>query len=534
METSKSALQKSRIHYRQLVEDLGDIIFTIDMKGNFAFISNQAKEIAGYKPEKMVGRNIKEFLTSKSVSVFEENFHRQLQGETLHPYEIEFTSGNGRQIPMEINTSLLFDTKGQFIAMGGIARDMTEHKRLEDELLQAHKMEMLGTLAGGVAHDFNNILHTISGFTEILLMGKTEHNPDYKGLIHIKTQTTHASELTQQLLTFSRKAGSQLQPLNLNSEIDKLKEIITRSIPRMIDIEFRQPDKLEPIKADPNQIEQIIMNLIINARDAMSSCTDGTVESPNGGKLIIRTENITLDEKYCRDHPGTVPGKYILLTVSDNGTGMDKNIIEHIFEPFYTTKKVNKGTGLGLAMVHGIVKNHNGYIQCHSVLGQGTTFKIYLPVLEVEEKIERTEQRVQEKIVGGTETILLVDDRNAILELGKAFLEPCGYTVITAETGEEAIEILSKAHDLPSAPDLVILDLNMPGMGGYECLKQLLKMDPDTNIIIASGYSTDFQKKKIYEIGAKGFIAKPYQMKQVQKMVRQMLDEDSNPTQPFN
>jgi signal transduction histidine kinase len=334
--------------------------------------------------------------------------------ETVHPYEIKFVAADGRYVPMEINTSLLH----------------------------------VGTLAGGIAHDFNNIIQGISGFTEILLLGKKKNAPDYKKLTHIKTQAFRASELTGQLLAFSRKAESRLQPLDLNGEIEKLKEVFVRTVPKMINIRFHLSGKLNLVNADPNQIEQIVMNLIINARDAMA----------DGGELIVWTENATLEGRYCQTLQGAAPGEYVLLAVSDTGMGMDRDVVEHIFEPFYTTKEVDKGTGLGLAMVYGIVKNHNGHVYCESMPDQGTTFKIYLPVVKGESISQNADGTLEQEVIGGTETILLVDDEEAILEVGKEFLEHSGYTVIKAESGEEAIEIVSKGHD--SSPDLIILDLS--------------------------------------------------------------------------
>jgi len=284
----------------------------------------------------------------------------------------------------------------------------------------------------------------------------------------------------------------------------------------MIDIRFHLSGKLNLVNADPNQIEQIIMNLIINARDAM----------PDGGELIVRTQNVTLEGKDCQTLQGAAPGEYVLLAVSDTGMGMDRDVMEHIFEPFYTTKEVNKGTGLGLAMVYGIVKNHNGYIYCESMPGQGTTFKIYLPVVKGESISQNADGTLEQEVIGGTETILLVDDDGSVLEVGKEFLEHSGYTVITAESGEEAIEIVSKGHD--SSPDLIILDLNMPGMGGYKCLNELLKIDSRINVLVASGYSAQVDEKTLRETGARGFIAKPYQMKEMLKMVRRILDDESD------
>jgi PAS domain S-box-containing protein len=516
LENSETALHESETHYRQLIENMGDMVFTTDLKGNFTFISNDKKCIAGYEQANLLGRNIKDILLAESVAIFEENSKKQILGETIHPYEVTFVAADGRYAPAEINTSLFYGMEANLVGIEGTVRDMTERKRLEDELFQARKMEAIGTLAGGISHDFNNIIQGISGFTEILLLGKKENDPDYKKLTIIKRQALRASELTMQLLAFSRKAESRFQPLDLNHEIEMLKEIIVRTIPRMIDIRFHLSGKLNPVNADPNQIEQIIMNLVINARDAMG----------DDGRLVVQTENVTLEGKYCQTLPEVAPGEYVLLAVSDTGLGMDKDVEEHIFEPFYTTKEVDKGTGLGLAMVYGIVKNHNGYIYCESMPGQGTTFKIYLPVLKGEKSSQNAGGTLERKVIGGTETILLVDDEEAILEVGKGFLEHSGYTVITAESGEEAIEIVSKAHT--SSSDLIILDLNMPGMGGYKCLQELLKIDAGINILVASGYSAEFEEKTLREAGARGFIAKPYQMKAILKMVRGMLDDESD------
>jgi len=515
LEKSEAALRESEMHYRQLIENIGDIVFTTDLEGNITFVSKNVAGTINYEPANLLGRNIKDLLLTESVAILEENFKKQLLSEIVHPYEVKFVAADKRYVPVEINTSLLHDTEGNSVGIEGTIRDMTEHKRLESELFQARKMEAIGTLAGGIAHDFNNIIQGISGLTEILLLGKKKNDPDYEKLTHIKTQAFRASELTRQLLAFSRKAESRLQPLDLNGEIERLKEVFVRTIPKMIDIRFHLSGKLNLVNADANQIEQIIMNLIINARDAM----------PDGGELIVRTENVTLEGKDCQTLQGAAPGEYVLLAVSDTGMGMDRDVMEHIFEPFYTTKEVNKGTGLGLAMVYGIVKNHNGYIYCESMPGQGTTFKIYLPVVTGEDISQNADGTLEQEVIGGTETILLVDDNKSVLEVGKEFLEHSGYTVITAESGEEAIEIVSKGQD-PS-PDLIILDLNMPGMGGYKCLNELLKIDSRINVLVASGYSAQVDEKTLRETGARGFIAKPYQMKTMLKMVRRVLDDAS-------
>jgi CheY-like chemotaxis protein len=279
----------------------------------------------------------------------------------------------------------------------------------------------------------------------------------------------------------------------------------------MIDIEMQLKSDLNIINADSAQIEQVIMNLGINARDAM----------PAGGKLIIETENVVLDEAYCRTHLGAVPGNYVMLSISDNGTGMDKDTLEHIFEPFYTTKDPGEGTGLGLAIVYGIVKDHRGYITCYSELEEGTIFRIFLPVIQPD-RMEDSEQPANTKIRGGTETILLVDDDRSVRELAEEMLHRFGYTVIAAGDGEEALEIYRESQaDIP----LVILDLIMPGMGGHKCLEELLNIDPAQKVIIASGYSAGGQAAEALKSGSRGYIKKPFEIGPMLKMVRQVLDQ---------
>ena len=371
-------------------------------------------------------------------------------------------------------------------------------------------MEAVGTLAGGIAHDFNNLLQAISGYTQILSMGKSRSDSDYNLLKAIDKTVYRAADLVNQLLIFGRKVESKLSPVDLNQEVKQVSKLLERTIPKMISIECHLSEGLDFINAEPVQLEQTIMNLGINARDAM----------PDGGKLIFEVENVTLDEKYCRVHPGSSLGEYVLLSVSDTGHGMDKDTLERIFEPFYTTKETGKGTGLGLAMVYGIVKSHGGYITCESEPSQGTTFRLYFPVLktEVEGIVEGPED---EKIIpGGGETILLIDDEEYILKIGKNILENFGYTTITAESGERAIEIFGREYI-----DLVILDVGMPGMGGHKCLRQLLNIDPKAKVIISSGYAANGKVRETLESGAIGFIGKPYRLKDMLNKIKDALDK---------
>ena len=395
-----------------------------------------------------------------------------------------------------------------------IAKAM-EKQKLEAQLLQAQKMEAVGTLAGGIAHDFNNIIQAISGYTQLLLMHKEADDPEYQKLKAIEHSAQRAAELTKQLLTFSRKVESKLRPVDINHEVEQVCKLLERTIPRMIGMETYLAGDLKIVNADPSQLEQIMMNLAINAKDAM----------PDGGKLVFQTKNVTLDEEHS-ERLQIGRRDCVLLSVSDTGCGMDPETVEHIFEPFYTNKEMGKGTGLGLSMVYGIVKNHGGHVTCYSEPDRGSVFRVYFPVLEAEGREQRAEEKKEEKIAGGTETILLVDDDKNLLDLGQDMLGQYGYTTIAAETGEKAVEIYNEIYIIEKRRiDLVILDIGMPGMGGHKCLKKLLGIDPDIKIILSSGYPANGKVKETLESGARDFIGKPYNLKNMLKKVREVLDK---------
>ena len=418
------------------------------------------------------------------------------EGSPRHPKEVEFLTSIANTL-----SAVILHKKAE-----------EEKMRLEVQLRQAHKMEAIGTLAGGIAHDFNNILHTISGYTQMLLMKKEPSDSDYSMLKVIEQSAMKAGDLVKQLMIFGRKVESKFRPVDLNNEVEQITQILERTIPKMISMETHLSKSLNIIDADPGQLEQIIMNLGVNARDAM----------PDGGKLVFATENIILDSTYCIAHAGAKPGEYVVLSVSDTGHGMDSETLDHIYEPFYSTKGIGEGTGLGLAMVYGIVKSHGGYIMCYSEPGQGTTFRIYFPVIRRVAEVQGETAGGEEKIVGGSETILLVDDEKILLDIGTSILEGFGYKTITAENGERAIEIFKKGKD---HIDLVILDVGMPGMGGHECLKRLHEFDPKLKVIIASGYAAHGRVKETIDAGAVDFIGKPYRLVDMVKKVRNALDQ---------
>ena len=391
-------------------------------------------------------------------------------------------------------------------------RMVNKQKRLEEELQQAQKLEAVGTLAGGVAHDFNNLLQTIQGFSEMLLYNMHEDDPSFRALNRVMDAVESGGKLTRQLLTYSRKVKSEKRPINLNDQVRQAHQLLERTIPKMIEMDLLLEEDLKLVDADPVQMEQVLMNLVINARDAM----------PEGGRLVIKTKNIRRPDKQCESHPTSTPWEGVVLSVSDTGHGMDKETRKQIFDPFFSTKAPGKGTGLGLSMVHGIVENHQGRITCRSTPGAGTSFRVYFPVAEsglgkmaVEEK--KGEQR-------GNEIILLVDDNETIRQTGEEMLARAGYTVLTASTGEMALDIYAQNSEEIA---LVLLDLIMPGMGGARCLQELLKKNAAINVVITSGYSPVDQTMKTIEAYTREFLRKPFTYEQLLTTVRKVLDGDS-------
>ena len=381
---------------------------------------------------------------------------------------------------------------------------------MKERLQHAQKMEAVGTLAGGIAHDFNNILQAILGYAQLSLFESEIPPVVRENLVQIQTSAQKATSLIRRLLVFCRKVDSQQRPIDLNHQICHVVHMLERIIPRMIQIESQLDEDLKWIKADGNLLEQILMNLGVNARDAM----------PDGGRLIFQTRNIDLDDAFCKNHPGAMPGPYVQLTVTDNGIGMTDDVRNQIFDPFFTTKKSGQGTGLGLAMVYGIVKDHDGFITCQSNPGKGTAFFLYFPAIAAEDNAAAHPEAVV-SVPGGTETILLIDDESGIRDFGQKILEKHGYTVIVAQSGEEAIETYRRWEQ---GIDLVIVDLGMPGMGGLKCIEYLKRIHPDCRMIASSGYADDDLIASAREAGAREFVAKPYFVRDLLAKIRYMMN----------
>lgn len=507
---AEEKLLRSEESYRDLIENAHDIIYSHDLEGNYTSINAAVEHITGYTREESMQMNLSQIVVPAQLDRARDMIARKLRGEKMTAYEVEILAKDGRVITVEINTKLVLQN-GVPVGIQGIARDVTERKSLEEQLSQSQKLESLGRLAGGIAHDFNNMLTAINGYSEIILRKIGDSDPMRKNIEEIKKAGIRAAMLTNQLLVFSRQQILQPEVIAINDAIAEISAMLERLIGEDIELATVFKASSGNVKADPGQLGQIVMNLAVNARDAML----------NGGKLTIETDNVFVDQDYASQHVGVLPGAYVLLTVSDTGVGIPPELQERIFEPFFTTKEVGKGTGLGLATVYGIVKQSGGGIFVYSEVGHGTTFKIYLP--RVMEKSEGPFPQTATKIepTRGSETILLVEDEEQVRALSRQVLESYGYTVIEARDGIEALDVLEStgAH-----VDLLFTDVIMPRMGGRDLTEKLLTNMPDLPVLFASGYTGDTVVRHGELDTNVNFIQKPYSLDDLARKVRDLLD----------
>ncbi len=505
---SEQDLREAEERMRLLIES-APIAIRIATQGRYSYVNPAFLNLFGYDcPEEIEGLPVEALYVEKDKRLITERNENRAMGLDVDPhYRVTGIRKDGAHIDLEAWGSQI-SYQGQRSTLRFLI-DVTESNALRAQLLQAQKMEAIGTLAGGIAHDFNNLLQTVLGYSDFMLQRKREEDQDYADLQKIYKAGTRGADLVKSLLTFSRKVDTKYVPVDLNQEITQVRHLLSRTIPKTIKIDLHLSGDLESIKADPSQVGQVLMNLGVNARDAM----------PEGGILTIETANVQLDKEYCSSHLEAMPGSYALLTFSDTGQGMSRKTLSHIFEPFFTTKERGKGTGLGLANVYGIVKQHNGHIMCYSEPGHGTTFKIYIPSIHTEKDSGAPPKETA--IPRGTETILLVEDDDEIRELGAGLLNEFGYEVITAGNGREALKTYEREG---AGISLIILDLIMPVMDGRQCLAEILRINPNARVVIASGYSETGPVNGVMAAGAKGFIQKPYSMRQLLTTVRQILD----------
>ncbi|MGO9568072.1 MAG: PAS domain S-box protein [Desulfomonilaceae bacterium] len=517
---AEEALRQSEERYRAIFNNAAAGISLTDREGRFLAVNSTSARIYGYTQEELLGLTFYDLTHPEDVDPSRRELLPLQQGQKdSYRLEKRYVRKDGKVIWAELSVSALCDARGEYAATLAVVVDITERKKSEQEreslqrqLLQAQKMEAIGTLAGGIAHDFNNLLQVILGYAEILLMKKESKDPDRKKMEVIQHAARDGADLVARILTFSRKGESRARPMDLNDEIRRVEKLLRRTLPKMIQIDLLLADDLRIIEADPAQIEQVILNLGVNAQHAL----------PEGGRLTIQTSNVSLSDEWVNTHLDAKPGEYVLLTISDTGMGIPPEVLDRIFEPFFTTKANGEGTGLGLAMVHGIVAQHGGYIRCYSELGMGTSFKIYFPASSTELLSDLAV--TGEMPAFGSETVLLVDDDDRVREITRQIIEMGGYKVLVARSGEEA---LVKCRGRKDEISLVILDLIMPGIGGKECLRELRQIQPKLKVLVASGFSDAASVQESIEMGANGFIYKPFNSKELLRQVRRVLDEAS-------
>ncbi len=507
--TDRKNAEEELIRLATAIEQSDESVMITDSRGAIVYVNPAFERTSGYSKEAAYGRNPRMLKSGEhGPEFYQVMWATLLNGNTWSGHLINRTK-NGDIYEEEATISPVKNEQGEIVNYVAVKRDVTQEALLERQLREAQKMQAIGTLTGGIAHDFNNLLQIIAGNSELLLMDTPPTALGHGELEAIHTAAKRGSDLVKRMLTFGRRVEAKLEPMDLNDEIRQVERLLYRTIPKMIETELELAEDLKLINGDISQIEQVLVNLALNSRDAM----------PDGGRLLIETGNANLDEAYCRLNPSAKPGEYVLLAVSDTGCGMEKHVAERAFEPFFTTKTPDKGTGLGLSVVFGIVKLHGGHIKCYSEPGEGTTFRIYLPTAE--KKKGPQEPTTQETACGGTETILVADDEELIRELACKILSGAGYSVITADNGRECADLFRKRKNEIA---LVILDLIMPAMGGKECLEELLRIDPQAKVLIASGFSVNGQTRATLESGAKGYVSKPFNIRELLRSVRRVLD----------
>ena len=511
---AEEALRQSEERYRTIIESIDDDYFETDIKGSITFV-NRPSRWSGRSREELIGMNYHAYTTSEMAvkvnAVFKQIFQ---DGKPARITDYQVIRKDGSLCHLEMSVSLMRDAEGNPIGFRGISRDVTdrikmeeERKKLTEQLYQAQKMEAIGTLAGGIAHDFNNLLMGIQGYTSIMLLEVDASHPYFDQLKAIQTLVQSGASLTKQLLGFARAGRYEVVVTDINDLISKSVNLFGRT-KKEISIYEKYADNLRSVEVDRGQIEQVLLNLFVNAWQAM----------PGGGSLYLETENVIFD-KVSADLYDLQSGPYVKLAITDTGVGMDEKTRQRIFDPFFTTKEMGRGTGLGLASAYGIIKGHGGMITAYSEKGHGTTFHIYLPASA---KPIHSDTVQETELTGGRETILLVDDEEIIAEVTSRLLSELGYTILTADSGEKAIEIYEQRK---TGIDLIILDMIMPGLSGGDTFDRLKALNPDVRVILSSGYSIDGKAQAIMKKGVRVFLQKPYRLNELAQKIREALSD---------
>ncbi len=512
-------VRESEEKYRDLYDNAPDGYYSVTGNGLIVEVNRTFLEMLGYERDEVVGRMfLDDLLTSDSVALCKVRFPEFKKTGKLMNIELTMKKKDGSILPAMVSaTAVISATGGMFVMSRSMVRDISERKKAEEEkrklqeqLFQSQKLEALGTLAGGIAHDFNNLLSSILGYASLAKADLPAGDPVGQHMDIIETASLRASELTQQLLAFAKGGKYDPKPHDVNAIVREVSQLLARTIDKNIVVDMKTEESLKSVLCDAGQIQQALLNISINGRDAM----------PKGGTLTIRTENVSLsieDVQYLVD---VAPGDYVRISVADTGSGMDRETRKHIFEPFFTTKK--KGTGLGLAIAYGIVKKHNGFIQITSKPGRGSLFQVNLIACSGDDPCTKKREIVD--LRNGSEVILVVDDEPMITDLARDILRRYGYAVLTANAGQEAVDVYRQQRGEIAA---VVLDMVMPGMDGREVFTRLRDVDPGVKVIASSGYSHDRDADDLLREGALGFVQKPYRIAELVKIVGDVLEGKS-------
>jgi two-component system cell cycle sensor histidine kinase/response regulator CckA len=525
---AEEALRESEKRYRLLAENVTDVIWITDLDLRYTYVSPSVNRLRGVTVEEAMAERLEQTLTPRSLEVAQATLAEELSKERIpqedprrsRTLELEQICKDGSAIWTEVRATFLRDSEGRPSGLLGITRDISERKQaeqermhLEEELRQAQKMEAVGRLAGGIAHDFNNIVMVINGYAQLVLRKLSPRHPLRQSINEIRRAGERAARLTGQLLAFSRRQILVPEILNLNSIVAGAEEMLRRVIGEDVELVIRQGHKLAKVLADPGQMTQVLVNVVLNARDAM----------PRGGRLTIETANVDLREGEIGELPGAAPGPYVMLAVSDTGVGMSKEVMDHMFEPFFTTKEPRRGTGLGLATVYGIVKQSGGYVWAHSEPGQGSTFRVYLPRAQVSPG-KPAARPTKGGLTKGRETILVVEDELPVRQVIAQALRSCGYKVLEAGSGGQAMHCLSQYG---GPLHLVLTDLVMPRMSGREVGDNLRTLYPEVKVLFMSGYTDEALLGHGISDAPASFLQKPFTVEALTQMVRNVLKQTS-------
>jgi len=508
--TERRRAEAEREHLITAIEQADEMVLVTSRDGTIEYANPAFERVTGYTLEEVIGQNPRILRSGEQDAAFYRELWQTITARRAWRGRLINRRKDGTLYTQDATISPVCDAAGEIVNFVAVKRDITEQLRIEEQLRSAQKLEAIGSLAGGVAHDFNNLLSVILNYTTFAINGMREDDPLREQLAQVKKAGERAAALTRQLLAFSRKQVLDPHVLDLNHIITNLEKMLGRLLGEDIDLTRTLAPNLGRIKADPGQIEQVIMNLVVNARDAM----------PAGGRLTVETANVELDREYAAQHVEAVPGPHVLLAVSDTGCGMDDATLRRVFEPFFTTKPAGKGTGLGLSTVYGIVKQSGGHIWVYSEPGKGTTFKVYLP--RVADSMQPDDLRAtNERPAVGTETILLVEDDAQVREVACRMLHACGYNLLAAAGGSEALGICERYQ---GNIDLLLTDVVMPQMSGRQLAERMQRLRPGMRVLYMSGYTDDaIVHHGVLDPGTK-FISKPLGAVSLARKVRDVLD----------